>query len=244
MPFDIKRETREDLTKERVIARLEREGETFEILVEPSAVEPIRKGEDVDMAEHMAIDRIFRDVKKGERASEEKMEKVFGTRDPVEVGRVIVQKGEIQLTTEQRRAMQEAKRKKIVSIIAANAINPQTRTPHPPQRLELAMDEAKVHVDPFKPAEDQVDAVLDALRPILPIRFETATVAIKLSGEDYGRCYADIVAFGKITREEWQKDGSWIGVVELPAGLQTELYDRLNERTHGTVETKAMEKKG
>ncbi len=138
--------------------------------------------------------------------------------------------------------MQEAKRRKIVSIIAANAINPQTKTPHPPKRLEMAMEEAKVHVDPFKSAEEQVEAVLDALRPILPIRFETAQVAVKLSGDDHGKCYGDILSFGKVIREEWQKDGSWIGVVELPAGLQTELYDRLNERTHGAVETRVVER--
>jgi ribosome maturation protein SDO1 len=106
----------------------------------------------------------------------------------------------------------------------------------------MAMEEAKVRIDPFRSAEKQVDAVLDALRPILPIRFETAQIAVKLSGEDYGRCYGDIVAYGRVVREEWQKDGSWIGVVELPAGLQTELYERLNERTNGMAETRVLEK--
>ncbi len=238
---DIKRESRLDLTKDRVIAHMESHGERFEVLVKPDIVQPLRAGKPVDLGEHMAIDRIFRDVKKGEKASEEKMEEAFGTTDPLEVATIIVKKGEIQLTTEQRRAMQEAKAKKIVGIIAANAINPQTRTPHPPQRIQMAMEEAKVNIDPFKSAEEQVEAVLSALRPILPIRFETARIAVKLSGEDYGRCFADILAFGKVTQEEWQRDGSWIGVVELPAGLQTDLYDRLNERTHGTVETRSLD---
>jgi ribosome maturation protein SDO1 len=40
--------------------------------------------------------------------------------------------------------------------------------------------------------------------------------------------------------EEWQKDGSWVGLIEMPAGMQAEFYDELNRRTHGNVETKLV----
>jgi ribosome maturation protein SDO1 len=46
---------------------------------------------------------------------------------------------------------------------------------------------------------------------------------------------------GRVTREEWQSDGSWIGLVEIPAGLQVEFYDKLNARTKGNVEIKTIE---
>lgn len=168
------------------------------------------------------------------------MKEVFGTSDPVKVAEIIIKKGTIHLSTEQRRALQEAKRKRIVSYIAANAINPQTGTPHPPQRIELAMEEAKVNLDPFKSVEEQVGHVLDALRPLIPIRIEKAKIAIKLMPSDVGRCYGEIRSYGSILKEEWQADGSWIGVVEVPAGLQGEFLDRLNERTHGNVDTKIL----
>jgi ribosome maturation protein SDO1 len=237
---DFQKEHTTDILKEMVIARLEKGGETFEVLVDPNSVDEIRGNPEASISDYIAIDKIFRDVKKGERASEEKMIELFGTDDPVDVAGIVVRKGEIQVTTEQRRAMTEEKRKAIVSHISRNAINPQTSAPHPPQRIENAMAEAGVHVDPFKSVDDQLTKVLDALRPLIPISIEKVKVAVKLLAEDCPRCYGDMKAFGDIVREEWQKDGSWIGVVEMPAGMQTEFLERVNQRTRGQVEVKLL----
>jgi ribosome maturation protein SDO1 len=119
-------------------------------------------------------------------------------------------------------------------------MNPQTGAPHPPARIETAMEEARVHIDPFKPVEAQVPMVMDALRPLIPIRFDKVRMAVRVSGENYGRCYEDFKHFGKIMKEEWQKDGSWIGVVEMPAGLQTEFLEKISNKTHGEAETKII----
>ncbi len=240
MPKELRTDRTDDVFKQYVIARIEKGGERFEVLVKPDAVQQIRDGKDVDLLANLAIDQVFRDAHKGSKASSEKMKECFETDDPIDVARILIKKGEIQLTTEQRRQMQEQKRRQIVQYVAANAINPQTGTPHPPQRIEIAMEEAKVHVDPFKGLEEQVKEVLDALRPLLPIRFEKARIAVRLSAEDAAKCFGDIRSFGTILKEEWQPNGSWIGVVEMPAGMQTEFLERLNAKTKGNVETKIL----
>lgn len=240
MPKELRSDRRDDIFKEYVIARIEKSGEKFEVLVKPEAVQKIRDGKDVDLLKELAIDEIFKDAHKGSKASEEKMVEFFGTAEPLAVAKQIVQRGEIQLTTEQRRQMLEVKRKQVVQYIAANAINPQTGAPHPPQRIENAMEEAKVHIDPFKPVEEQVKDVLDALRPLLPIRFEKVRIAVKLSAEDSAKAYGDIKGYGTILKEEWSPTGAWLGVVEMPAGLQTDFLERLNAKTRGNVETRVL----
>ncbi len=225
---------------EAIVARYEAHGESFEILIDPKVVQKMKDGKEVDLLDNMVIDTIFKNAKKGTRAPEDKIKEVFGTVDPTEVARAIVLKGEVQLTTEQRKIMQENKRKRIVEYIARNAMNPQTGAPHPPTRIETAMEEARVHVDPFKPVEAQVPGIMDALRPLIPIRFDKVRIAVKVSGENYGRCYEDFKHFGKITKEEWQKDGSWIGIVEMPAGMQTDFLEKLSNKTHGEAETKII----
>src|SRR5437773_2036858 len=204
------------------------------------ALQKVSDGKEVDLLKELAIDEVFKDAHKGSKASEEKMTEFFGTTDPLSVAKQIIQRGEIQLTTEQRRQVLEAKRKQIVQYIAANAINPQTGAPHPPQRIENAMEEAKVHIDPFKPVEEQVKEVLDALRPLIPIRFEKVRIAVKLSAEDSAKTYGDIKGFGTILKEEWSPTGAWLGVVEMPAGLQTDFLERLNAKTKGNVETRVL----
>ncbi len=223
-----------------VIARLESHGERFEILIDPDIVEKVHEGSVEEILPHMAAEEIFRDAHKGDRASEEMMKKVFGTTDVNSVALQIVKKGDVQLTTEQRRKMQEDKKKQIVAEIARNAINPQTKTPHPPARIEAAMEEAHVHIDPFKPAEQQVQTVLKALKPIIPIKFEKVKIAIRASGEVYGKIYGDLVSFGTILKEEWQPDGYWVGVVEIPAGVQLDFFDHLGKKSKGEIETKIL----
>ena len=222
-------------------ARYEHGEHHFEVLIDPYDAQKLKNGEEVDLEKALAIDEVFKDSKKGDRASDTTVKKVFGTTDVLVVARRIVMEGEIQLTTDQRRKMTEEKRKQIVTYIARNAINPLAKAPHPPQRIENAMTEARVHVDPFKSVESQVKSVLDAIKVLIPIRIEKATLAVKLTAEQYGRVYRDITDFGQIKKEEWTGGGDWIGLVELPAGMQGEFQERLGKKTHGDVQTRRVD---
>jgi ribosome maturation protein SDO1 len=102
------------------------------------------------------------------------------------------------------------------------------------------MEQARVVVDPFKPGEEQARMVIDALRPILPLRIEDIRVAVKVPPEYASQAIGVVKDFGGISRSEWQSDGSWIAVLEMPAGLHTSLLDRLARLTHGNYQTKIL----
>lgn len=223
-----------------ITAKLESHGETFEILLDPAVFDLIKQGKQFDIVEYMAVEDVFKNANKGTRPAEDKIKEAFGTEDIGEIARKIVEKGEIQITAEQRKEMLEAKKHQIITYIAANAINPQTKTPHPPLRIELALEEAKFHVDPFKPLDKEIDEAMKLLRPLIPIRFEKSRIAIKLNGSDYGRCFDDIVHYGTVDKEEWTADGSWIGVMEIPAGLINEITDKLKHKTKGSASVKLI----
>lgn len=223
-----------------VIARLEYYGEHFEILVDPDLASDFKRGEKIEVENILAVEEIFKDARRGDKASEEAMMKAFDTTDPLEAAVTIIKKGQVQLTAQQRKEMQEEKRKKIIAKITRESINPQTKLPHPARRIEIAMEEAKIHIDPFKSVDEQVNLVLKAIRTKIPIRFEKVKVAIKIPGDFTGKVYGTIPEFGKTVKEEWQTDGSWIAVVELPGGLQENFDRKLNELTHGQVETKLL----
>ncbi|MFQ6129950.1 MAG: ribosome assembly factor SBDS, partial [Candidatus Hadarchaeaceae archaeon] len=145
-----------------VIAKLSSHGTVFEVLADPELALALRKGEEIDIHRVLAIDKIFKDSKKGEAASEEMMKKVFGTLDVFKIAEQIIRKGEVQVTTEQRRKMREQRHRQVVTLISRRAINPQTGLPHPPSRIEGALAEAKVHVNEFKSAEEQLPSIVKA----------------------------------------------------------------------------------
>lgn len=220
-----------------VIARWETHGSRFEVLVDPIAVQMIKDGQHVDLSDKLALDQVFKDAKKGDKVSEEHLEKTFHTRDLTTIALEIIQKGEVQVTTEQRHQLQEAKRRQIITTIARNAMNPQTGAPHPSARIEAAMNEVKYHVDPFRSVDAQVQEVVAKLRPLLPIRFDVVKVKIKIPAQHYPRVIGEVKGIGKLSDETWLPDGSWSGILEIPAGVQTELYEKLNARTKGSAET-------
>jgi ribosome maturation protein SDO1 len=224
-----------------VTARLESHGERFEILVDPDQAVRLRQGEELDIEDVVAALSVFENASHGTRASDEALIKVFHTTEFAAIARRIIEKGEIHLTADQRRRMIAEKRRQVITFIARNAINPQTGHPHPPQRIEMAMEEAKVNIDPFKHLDELVKDTMKALRPIIPIRFEEIRIAVKIPPDFAARAFTEIRSSAVIEKDEWQKDGSWICVVRIPAGIQTEFYDLINRITKGEGEVRHLD---
>ncbi len=223
-----------------VVARLSTHGTEFEVLVDPDLTLDFRSGEDIDIKEVLASEKIFKDASKGKKASEEKMEEIFGTSEPLEVAEKVINEGDIQVTTRQRKEMRKERKKEIISYIARRAVDPQKDVPHPPRRIENALEKTNFQVDAFKSAEEQVPDAVEALRPILPISFETRTIIAKVPPEYGGKAYRIVDDFADIKEDEWLDDGSWAVKVDVPAGMQSEFYKKLNDLTHGEVETKVV----
>lgn len=225
-----------------IIARLESYGELFEILVDPDLAADFRNPDkdSIDIEDVLAVEEIFKDAKKGDKASEDSMNKVFENTDTLEVAATILKKGHIQLTAQQKRDMQEEKRRMVINKIARESINPQNGLPHPVKRIENAMDETKVKIDPFKSVDEQVKTTLKAIKVKIPIRFEKVRIAVRLPGDVAGNAYSNISHFGEIINEEWQQDGSWIAIIEMAGGLQDQFSLKMNELSGGKAETKLI----
>ncbi|HPT38044.1 MAG TPA: ribosome assembly factor SBDS [Methanothrix sp.] len=223
-----------------VPARLKTHGTTFEVLVDPDGALALKRGDSVNLEEILAVEDIFENASRGDRSPEEDLQKAFGTTEVFAIAEAIIKKGEISLTAEQRKQFIENKRRQVIEVIARNAINPQTKTPHPPARIEQAMTEARVNIDPTKSTDELVKIAMKAIRPLIPIRFEEVEVAVKIPPAYAPKAYGEVAAFGKLNREAWQNNGSWIGVVQIPAGMQTDFYALINRLTKGEAETKLL----
>ena len=222
------------------IARLVVSGERFEVMVNPDKALEYKLGKPVPPSQILVYDTIFRDVSKGERASEEKIRRAFGTTDPLKIVKTILDKGELQLTTEQRRRLIEDKKKQIIAFISKHCVDPRTNLPHPPLRVEQALAQAKVSIDPFKDVEEQAKEVIQALRPILPLKTELALIEVKIPPQYAPATYGTLKSFGSIKREQWLSDGSLLAVIEIPAGLQMTFLEKIGSLTKGAAQSKIL----
>jgi len=222
-----------------VIARITKEHSHFEIMVDPELALEFKRGKPVSIESILAVQDVFKDAGKGERAAAIDLETHFKTSDVLKVAEEIIRHGEVQLTTEQRRRLTEEKRKEVAEIISKQGINPQTKLPHPAARILNAMDEAKVHIDMIKPASEQVEAVLDKIQPIIPITFQRLEVAIKVPASSAGRLASHLRGLATVRKEEWQGE-NFFALIEIPAGMQAEIYKKMNDLTGGKVESKVI----
>ncbi|QEE14727.1 ribosome assembly factor SBDS [Promethearchaeum syntrophicum] len=183
---------------------------------------------------------IFNNVKKAIRSNEEDLMGAFQTTEGNQVAAHFLLEGEFSWTQEQRQKWIEKKKKQIITILSRNCINPQTKKPHPPKRIEKAMEEAKISINIDKTAEEQIDSVLKMIQVVIPIRMETITMAIKIPALYAPKAYNTVDKYAQVKKSEWQTDGSWVGLVSLPAGLQMELLEKLNNLTHGKMQSKLI----
>ncbi|MFQ5758665.1 MAG: ribosome assembly factor SBDS [Candidatus Bathyarchaeia archaeon] len=228
------------MSQRHTIARMTREGEHFEILVKPEPAFSYRIGKIDSVSKVLVTETVFTDANKGLRASEDQLQKAFGILDPVKIAGVILKKGTLQLTTEQRKKLTEKKRKQIISFITRQCVDPKTNLPHPPLRIEQAMEQVHYPIDPFEDAEEQAREIIKLLRPILPLKMEQVSVAVRIPPEYASKVYGTVKGFGAIKKEEWRADGSWFTIVEMPAGLYGSFLEKLGEMTKGNLEAKLI----
>ncbi|MDA0648275.1 MAG: ribosome assembly factor SBDS [archaeon] len=221
-----------------VLARMEKSGKRYELLVDPTLVDQFKENPDsVRIDEFLAIDEVFHDARGGERPTSEAIENTFATQDIVQIAQIILEKGSIQLTTNQRKVMVDKMRQQIIHHIHSQAVDPKTKSPHPKTRIELALDECRYSVDPFKRLEDQVKDAVEKLKPLIPLSFESVKLAFKISGATMGKVNQLLRPYMK--NEGWLEDGSWACVIECPGGMKGELISQVMQRS-ADAEVKEM----
>jgi ribosome maturation protein SDO1 len=215
-----------------VEARIKIKGKNFEILVDLDKALQMKKGINVSIENVLAIDEIFYDQKKGLKISKSDLTSFFGTEDVREAAKKIIMNGEIQLPAEYRAKLVDDKVKQVVDFLAKNAVDPATGNPHSLTRIQDAVEKCGVKID-NKPIQEQIPKILDEVRKIIPIKIETKKIRLRIPAMHTGNAYGMVKEFKE--KEEWLNNGDLEVVVNLPAGLQMEFYDKLNHACHGNI---------
>jgi ribosome maturation protein SDO1 len=227
------------MTDKFTVARLILDGDKFELLVKPDPALEYKMGKRTDISSVLVSDEIYSDANKGSRASSEKMMKHFKSTDSADVAKQILARGELNLTTDQRRKMVEEKKRQIVQFINRSFVDPKTHLPHPIVRIEAAMEEVRVPIDPFKKVDDQAKTIVDALRRILPLKSETVKLTVTIPPQFAAQSYSVLKSTGDLRSEEWLADGSLKAVLDMNASIRGQFLDRLGSVTKGSAHVKA-----
>ena len=216
-------------------ARVKKDGKHFEILVDLDEALKVKKG-DGNINAAVLTDAVFYNLKAGEHASSEDLEKNFGTSDVVAVAEKIIKGGEIVRTAESMKGEHEKMYKQVVDFLARNAVSPEGR-PYTPDRIMKALVEAHVNIK-NKPIDSQVTEILDQLSKVLPVKMEMKKVKLIVPAIHTGKAYG--IVKEHMVKEDWKNNGDLEVVVEMPTALIFDFYDRINSATQGSVLSEEM----
>ena len=127
------------------------------------------------------------------------------------------------------------KRKQLVTFIAKTYVDPRSHLPHPPLRIEQALEDGRITIDPFKNINDQVKDIVEKLRPIIPLKSENIVLEILVPAQFVAQSYTILKSTGTLKKEDWQSNGSLKAILEIPAAARPNVIDRLGSITKGTA---------
>ena len=223
-----------------VEARLKMKGKNFEVIVDVDKAVQMKKGLPVSIENVLGVDEIFYDHKKGLKASSADLQTAFGTSDIRQVAEKIVKQGEILLPAEYRKKEQETRVKQVIDFFVRNAVDPTTGRPHTETRIKAAIEQAGVNIE-NKPIEQQINAILSKLKEILPIKIETKKLRVTVPALHTGKVYGLLQEYKE--SENWLSNGDLSCMINIPAGLEMDFYDKLNGVTHGSAIVEEVKQK-
>ncbi len=223
------------------VARYAHGDTKFEILVKPDPALAYRTGKKIAISSILVSEDVYTDSGQGTRASSESLQNAFGTTDAVIAADAILKKGILNLTTAQRRKMTEAKRLQIIERISKTYVDPRTHLPHPPLRIEQAIRDARVTIDPQKSAQDQIPDIVDKVRAIIPMKTESTALAVMIPAQFAAQSYSALKSLGELSAADWQANGSLKAILEISAAARQTVIERLNQITRGTATVEAVQ---
>lgn len=213
-----------------VTARIKIEGKQYEISVDVDEALKIKNGAG-DITKALNSQAVFYDLDKGTHASKADLESAFGTNQLYEIAEKIIKDGIVQKPQEYRDAEREAKIKQVISLVIKNAVDQNDR-PYTEERIRRAVSEVHYNFD-NRPAEQQMNDLIHKLKTVIPIRVETKKIRLRIPARYTGQVYGVLKDYKE--NEDWMANGDLEAVVNVPAGMQIDFYDKLNSVTHGAV---------
>ena len=218
-----------------VTARIKIKGKHYETLVDLDEALKFKTGKG-NINNALVTPAIFSDMKQGYHAGKADLIEAFGTDEAYEIAKKIILSGEVQKNQEFRDAERDNKIKQVINLIIRNSVDQHGR-PYTEDRLKRAIEESHSFID-NRPAEQQLNGIVDKLKTVIPIKLETKRIKLTIPAQYTGQVYGLLKEYKE--SEDWLANGSLQAIINIPAGMQIDFYEKLNNITHGAVQSEEV----
>lgn len=199
---------------------------TFEILCHPGTVLKYREGQ-MGIDKVLFADIVYKNFSTGDRAKDTELIEAFGTANTSDCIKKILDEGEYHLSTKERQELVEKKRREMITFVHKNYTDPRTKTPHPLSRVEQVFKDMKLNVDPYKPAEKQVQEIYSKLVEKIPLKKTLVYATLSLKHQFIGSGMPLAHKWAQVSGEKYDHIGVTMDLAIVPGD-----YDALVNDLH------------
>mmetsp|Transcript_20378 Transcript_20378/g.23626 ORF Transcript_20378/g.23626 Transcript_20378/m.23626 type:complete len:444 (+) Transcript_20378:96-1427(+) len=130
------------------VVRMSRHGKRFEVACYRNKILNYRQKIETDLSEVLQTDRVFTNVSKGLFAPSKDLLKAFDSTDQEAICRIILDKGQIQVSDMERSATLENTAREVANMVATKCVHPLSNRPYTVHQIRDAMKQAEFSVQP------------------------------------------------------------------------------------------------
>lgn len=225
------------------LVRYKVKGYRFEIVVDPELAWKYKQGDEIPLDDIFEGFTVFENFSKGLKAAEFDLNDAFETGNERDIAKIMLDKGELQITQEMRKRFLAEKTKEIIDFLVVHTINPKTKAAHTPARIEKAMNEAGIRISRTEDTKEQAVKIVKQLASIIPISMEVATIEFILPATLAGSMFSFFHEAGEVLNETWGNNGSLTVTIQVPAGVQAQIMEEVADKTKGKAQIRVLNRK-
>ena len=207
-------------------------GKRFEIACYRNKVVDWRAGLELDLSEVLQTDRVFTNVSKGEFAKSKDLQKVFGSKDEEVISKLILEKGQLQVSDKERNQQLEKTTAQIAEWISKNCVHPTSQRPYTISQIKHCMQQANFSVHPTKPLKRQYLDCVKLLQTVIPIQRAKMELLVVVP-QSYKSQVESLMEEHKIVfqkhQEQRQSSQDTTSLLRYPILVDPSLYRILND---------------
>ena len=198
---------------------------TFEILCKMGTAQKYKEGK-LGINNVLVSDDVFLGhYQKGERPSPSDLTAAFKTTDMAVCAKYILDHGEINLSQDERKEKVEQRRNEIINYIHKYFVDPKTKTPHPVTRIDNALTVLKVHPDPDKSFDREIQEIVKLLPGVLIIKRCEIEATLSVPTAFMGAADGIVRKHATVCREKYDGPNCIVEVTLLPGDYDALVAD-------------------
>jgi len=219
------------------VVRMKKAGKRFEIACYKNKVVSWRNKTEKDVDEVLQTHTVFINVSKGQVAKREDLVAAFETDNQTDICKLILEKGELQVSEKERTVQLESSYKDIATTVADMCVNPETKRPYPVGIIEKALHDIHFSIKPNRSTKQQALEVIPKLREQMAIERAKMRIRIFVPSHSAKALKEKLISFVTVENETWESGNLEItGVIEPGKFRELDELIRKDSKGKGSLE--------